>query len=160
MLETRCFAIEYRADESRESPGLLTGTLLTYGERASDRAEVFLDGALSWPEQGIVITEQHNRQAPILRALPVVEGRAVMISQAFPNTQRGRDAATNVRDGLFTGLSIEFRAQAETYVGNERRISKAQLFAASLVDSPSYAGSTVDVRERRTATPCRWRPYW
>ena len=153
--------IEFRADGSRQSPGQLVGTLLTYGERASDRPEVFLDGALSWPENGIVINEQHNRAAPILRAVPVVEGRAVKIKQKFPNTQRGRDAATNVRIGLFTGLSIEFRAQAETYVGTERRISKAKLFAASLVDSPSYKGSQVDVRERSTGSrSMRWKPYW
>ena len=160
MLEIRC-SIEFREDDSRLSPGLLVGTLLNYGERASDRPEVFLDGALTWAKNGIVITEQHNRQAPILRAVPVLEGRAVKISQKFPNTTRGRDAAENVRNGLFTGLSIEFRAQAETYVGSERRISRAQLFAASLVDSPSYSGSQVDVRERSTGPSSMiWRPYW
>ena len=162
MLEIRSCSIEYRADESRESPGLLIGTLLKYGELASDRAEVFLDGALSWPSNGIVINEQHNRQAPIVRAVPFVEDGAVKISQKFPNTQRGRDSAENVRNGLFTGLSIEFLAQDESYVGTERRISKAKLFAASLVDSPSYVGSQVDVRERATTTTMSmiWRPYW
>ena len=160
MLEIRC-AIEYREDESRESPGLLVGQLIRYGEKASDRNEVFLDGALSWPEDGIVINEQHNRSAPILRALPVVEGRAVMISQAFPNTQRGRDAATNVREKLFTGLSIEFRSQKETYVGTERRISLARLYGAALVSDPAYTGSKIDVRERRRIdSGMVWRPYW
>ena len=47
--ELRC-AIELRQDDSRRSPGRIVGTLLTYGQRASDRPEVFADGALSWPE--------------------------------------------------------------------------------------------------------------
>ena len=159
MREIRC-AVEYREDESRETPGLLVATLVNYGERASDRAEVFLDGALSWAEKGIVINIQHNRQSPVMRALPVLEGRAVKISQRFPNTQIGRDSAENVRNGLFTGMSIEFRSQDETYVGTERRISKARLYGASLVDEASYQGSTIDVRERRKVSGMVWRPYW
>ena len=49
--EIRC-AIEWRADESRQSPGRIVGTLMTYGERAKDRAEMFADGALHWAESG------------------------------------------------------------------------------------------------------------
>lgn len=159
MRELRC-AVQYRQDDTRESPGLLVATLLNYGERAGDREEVFLDGALSWPENGIVITIQHDRRSPVMRALPVLEGRAVKISQRFPNTQIGRDSAENVRNGLFTGMSIEFRAQEETYVGTERRISKARLFGASIVDEASYQGSTIDVRERRKSAGMAWRPWW
>ena len=49
--ELRC-TIELRADDARQSPGRIVGTLLTYGERASDRPEVFADGALRWGRQG------------------------------------------------------------------------------------------------------------
>ena len=38
MTELRC-AVELRADDSRQSPGRIVGTLLTYGQRASDRPE-------------------------------------------------------------------------------------------------------------------------
>ena len=34
MDELRC-AIEYRADESRQSPGRIVGVLLSYGEQAT-----------------------------------------------------------------------------------------------------------------------------
>ena len=42
--EIRC-KVELREDATLASPGRLTGTLLTYGERASDRPEVFDRGA-------------------------------------------------------------------------------------------------------------------
>ena len=65
------FEIRQMEDPTRESPGRLVGTLLTYEERANDRPEVFVSGALTWPETGILINEQHNRQSPILRAVPL-----------------------------------------------------------------------------------------
>ena len=59
--EIRC-SIELRADASRESPGRIVGTLLTYGERASDRPELFEQGSLQWDEKtGIVLNRQHGK---------------------------------------------------------------------------------------------------
>ena len=51
MREIRC-TIEHRADESRLSPGRLTGTLITYETRAADRPELFAAGSLYWPDDG------------------------------------------------------------------------------------------------------------
>ena len=144
MDELRC-AIEYRADESRQSPGRIVGTLITYGTRARDRAEVFAPGALHWPDGGIVLNEQHNRQAPILRFTPEVVGKEVRIDAPLPDTQRGRDAAIMVKNGTFTGLSIEFRSEAEGRSAGTRMIRRASLSAAALVDSPSHK-SSVEVR--------------
>ena len=145
MTEIRC-AIELRAtDES--GPGRLTGTLLRYGERAGDRAEVFEPGSLSWPDGGIVLRRQHDRAAPIARVVPEVRDGAVVVDVELPETRAGRDAAAEVRAGLFRGLSIEFRARRQRYVGGVRRIADALLTGAGLVDSPSYRGSAVEVRE-------------
>ena len=141
--------IRYLADDTRQSPGRLTGTLITYGEVARDRAERFMRGALAWAEAGIVINEQHNRSAPIVRAVPFLDGDALKIDAALPNTQRGRDAAVNVKDGLLTGLSVEFekRGLVAAMVGGVREIRSATLAAAGLVDMASYAGSAVEIRE-------------
>lgn len=144
MDEIRC-SIEFRADETRQSPGRIVGTLITYGKRALDRPEVFAPGALQWPADGIILNEQHNRQAPILRFTPELAGDELRIDAALPDTQRGRDAATMVRNGTMTGLSIEFRSKSEGRQGGVREIRKASLAAAALVDSPSHA-STVEVR--------------
>ena len=74
-METLFAALEYRADETRESPGMLAGVLMAYGTRANDRPELFEDGAFHWRETGIIIREQHNRAAPIVRA-HALHGRA------------------------------------------------------------------------------------
>ena len=147
MDEIRC-AIEVREDDTRRSPGRIVGTLMDYETRAGDRPERFLAGSLRWPEGGVILNEQHNRQAPIMRFTPQqAEGR-VLIDAPLPDTQRGRDVATMIRDGTFTGLSVEFRAGRERNRAGVREIERAQLAAAAIVDSPSYPASRVEVRER------------
>ena len=140
--------IRYTADESRESPGRLTGTLLTYEVRAGDRPEIFRRGSLRWPPEGILVREMHQRNRPIVRAIPYLDGDAVKLDTPLPSTQLGRDSATNIRAGVYTGLSVEFHAEAEGKRAGLREITKALLGGAGLVDSPSYGGSTVEVRRR------------
>ena len=147
MDEIRC-AVELRADETRQSPGRLSGTLLTYGERATDRAEMFEAGALRWPDNGVVLRRQHQRGAPIMRVVPEVRGNQVVLDVPLPDTAAGRDAAAEIRAGLFSGLSVEFRATAQKYTAGVRRITGALLSGAGLVDEPSYPGSTAEVRQR------------
>ena len=140
--------IRFEEDETKQSPGRLSGTLLTYGQRAGDRPEVFAAGALTWPEKGIVINRQHDRRSPIVRAVPFVQGNAVKIDVQLPNTRAGQDAATEVREGLLTGLSVEFNSKAERRRGPLREIREALTSRAGLVDSPSYTESKVAVRAR------------
>ena len=142
--EIRC-RIELRADADL-SPGRLSGTLLTYGERAGDRPEVFEAGSLSWPEDGIILRRQHQRGQPIMRVVPEVRNGAVVVDVPLPDTAAGRDAAREIRDGLFQGLSVEFRARRQRYIAGIRRIVDAVLTGAGLVDEPSYHGSRVEVR--------------
>ena len=146
MTEIRC-PVEYRAADY--SPGRLFGTLLTYGERAHDRPEVFDAGSLRWPEGGIVLRRQHARAAPIMRLIPEVRDGRVVVDAELPDTAAGRDAAAEVRAGLFKGLSVEFRAARSRYTSGVRHVVDAILTGAGLVDSPSYAGSRVEVRDRR-----------
>ena len=153
--ELRC-AIELRADDSRQSPGRIVGTLIEYGRRASDRAEVFADGALRWDEGGVILNEQHNRQAPIMRFVPVVDGAEVRIDSPLPDTQRGRDAAAMVRNRTFRGLSIEFRALEEGRRAGVREVRQARLLGAALVDDGSHKGA-LEVRQRERG---RRRRVW
>ena len=147
MRELRC-AIECRADETRQSPGRIVGTLLTYEQRASDRPEVFADGSLRWEDGGVILNEQHARSQPIMRFVPTVEGREVRIDAPLPDTQRGRDAATMIRNGTMRGLSIEFNALEEGRRAGVREVRAARLVGAALVDDASYKGR-LEVRERR-----------
>ena len=147
--EIRC-KVELREDATLASPGHLTGVLLTYGEQASDRRELFERGSIDLDaitaNGGIVINRQHTRGAPIMRVIPELRGDELVIDQALPDTQAGRDAAVEIRDGLMRGLSVEFKALRASVVSGVRRISKAALVAGGLVDDPSYSGSTVEVR--------------
>ena len=138
--------VRFVADETRQSPGRLTGTLLTYGERARDRAEVWLPGSASWPDNGFVINQQHNRQSPIVRAIPFVDGNEIKIDAKLPNNTAGRDAAENVREGILTGLSVEFRQPVARMVQGVREIRQAFIEAAGLVDLASFPGSGVEIR--------------
>ena len=148
-LENLLIECRYVADETRESPGRLVGTLLTYGELSRDRPERFMPDSLAWETGGIVLNEQHVRSQAIMRLHPIIDGDTLRIDEPLPNTQRGRDAATNIRDGLYTGLSVEFqkRGVVASYVGGVREIRSATLVGAGLVDMASYSGSTVEIRE-------------
>ena len=140
--------VRFQEDETRESPGRLVGVLMNYSERASDRAEMFDPGALYFPPTGIVVNEQHERKSPILRTMPTIDGKAVVLDAPFPNTTRGRDAATMMREGVLTGLSVEFYPEKETRRNGLRVIQRAFVPRAGLVDDPSYLGSKAEVREQ------------
>ena len=144
--EIRC-SIECREDETRRGPGRLVGRILTYGERATDRPELFERGALSWPADGVVLNRQHARHAPIMRVLPTLVGDELRIDQIIPDTSAGRDAALEIRSGLMRGLSVSFQAARQAFVGGVRRISQASMTAVGLVDDPSY-DAPVEVRAR------------
>ena len=152
--EIRC-SVECRHDETRAGPGRLVGRILTYGERALDRAELFEAGALSWPADGVVLNRQHARGAPIMRVIPELRAGELVIDQALPDTSAGRDAATEIRSGLMRGLSVSFSANRQAFVGGVRRIQSAAMTAIGLVDSPSY-DAPVEVRQRREGRRRVW----
>lgn len=160
MTELRC-RIEYRADDSRVTPGRLRGILMPYGEQSTDRPEVFEAGALEWPADGIMLREQHNRAAPILRFQPIERDGAVLIDVPLPNTTRGRDTAAGVQAGVYGGLSVEFHAIRERFDGAVRRIQRALLTGAGLVDDPSYPGAVAEVRASLVVPAFDWvRAGW
>ena len=138
--------IRYSQDESRQTPGRVTGTLIVFEKRAGDRPELFERDSIHWPELGIVVNEMHQRNAPVLRVIPFLDGDELRIDGVLPDTQRGRDAATNIRENVYTGLSLEFRAERERRRGGIRSIQRAFVPRAALVDSPSYTDSLVEVR--------------
>ena len=149
-------AVEFRADESHRGPGRLVGTLMSYGQPAGDRRERFAPGSLEWPADGVVLRRQHVPGAPIMRVVPEIRGSEVVIDAELPDTQAGRDAASEVRDGLMTGLSVEFRSKRQRYTGGTREIVSAMLTGAGLVVKPSYGGARVEVRGRVDG----WGPMW
>ena len=159
--EIRC-KVELREDDTRQSPGRMVGTLLTYGEKASDRPELFERGSIDLDaikaSGGIVLNRQHTHSAPIMRVIPELRGDAVVIDAELPESSAGRDAAVEIRSGLMRGLSVEFKARRARMVSGVRRISAATLVGGGLVHDPSYSGSTVEVRDK--GRPETWLRPW
>ena len=154
LMEHLLIPIEYRADDSNDSPGLLSGVLMTYGTRGRRRAEMFEQDAFHWSAEGIVIRELHPKPdgpvtPPILRTVPFLEGRELKISTSLPNTTRGRDVAESMKGPLplYGGLSVEFAAEKQANRNGVRVISRAYLDGAALVLRGEYADSIVEVRE-------------
>ena len=147
-----------RATRDRGKPARLVGVLMPYGERAKDRAEVFEPGSLTWDQGGVVLRRQHSRQHPILKFTPLIERDGVLtVDAAIPSTAAGADCEAEIRAGLLTGLSVEFSSIRERVVGGLRRISKAHLSGAGLVDFASYSQATVEARAKSEAAAIRDR---
>ena len=144
-------AIQYAEDTTRESPGHIRGVLVTYGEQAKDRPDVYEAGSLGWPERGVALNEMHDRKQLIKRFTPYLDGAELRVDFPLPPTQRGRDAATMVRDSTYTGLSMEVARDSivATYRAGIRHITRGTLVAAALVDEAAFLGSVVDVHAKR-----------
>ena len=144
-------AIQYAEDTTRESAGRLRGVLVTYGEKAKDRPDVYDADSLRWPDGGVVLNEMHDRKQAIKRFSPYLDGDELRVDFPLPPTQRGRDAAYMVRDGTYTGLSMEVARDSivATYRAGVRYISRGTLMAAALVDESAFLGSVVSVHAKR-----------
>ena len=145
MDEIRC---SIKIEDRAEGKPRLIGTLMSYGEKARDRAEVFERGSLSWDAGGIILNRQHERKNPILKFTPSESEGRVLIDVELPSTSAGLDALAEIRSGLFGSLSIEFKAIKESFVGGCRRISAALLTGAALCDAGAYSSAVVEAREK------------
>ena len=67
VMDTLLCEVRFAVDETRQSPGRLVGTLVNYEERANDRPEILARGSLHWPQEGLVINDQHDRKRAIVR---------------------------------------------------------------------------------------------
>ena len=88
----------------------------------------------------------HSRGAPIVKAVPYLDGGGVRIDAALPNSTAGRDCAEELKGGILQGLSVEFTSVKETRRQGMRIIQKAILGGAGLVDTPAYGGARAELR--------------
>ena len=151
--------LRFAEDDTRQSPGILSGVLMPYGVKAQDRAEMFELGALTWPDDGILVRRMHDRSSPLVKVIPYLDGTDLRIDSPLLNSTAGRDAAVEMRSGVLTGLSVEFTATKETRRGGLRVIQAAILGGAGLVDYPSYQGAKAELRAK-TDTQQRIARLW
>ena len=157
-MKTDAFTIpvECREDETRAGPGRIVGTILETGRVAADRQEVFTPGAPIFPSTGIELLRGHRGEA-ILTFDPIVDGSEIRVDAQLPDTQLGRQVATEVRSGARSALSVEFVSLDEARVQGVRELRSALIQAAALVPLGSYDQARAEVRHRAGR---RFRRSW
>lgn len=158
----RQFAVEVRAkDDTGRS---FTGIGVPYGEEIDlwGIRERFEPGSVGLNPDGVpsLVLWQHRHDEPIGR---ITAGRdtdaGFEIEGALSDTERGREVATLLRDGVISRLSIGFRPEeyrieadddgdAETVVHTRVRAHEF-----SLVSFPAYTTATVTKVRHRTDRP-------
>lgn len=143
----------FRADVTIDDTGrTITGIAVPYDSptQIAERGQVFterfapgaFDASIAKRGDRIPILLMHDD-----RALPV--GRptgfrstpdGLQMDARISDTTDGNDALTLVRDGVLSGLSVGFSVPdgGETWSGNERTITRAQLHEVSIVNFPAY----------------------
>ena len=147
--EIRSASIELRAAE--DSPGRIVGTLIEMGRVAGDRREVFAVGSIRWPSDGVRLLAEH-RGREVMTFQPALDGAALRVDVALPDSALGREVAAEVRSGRKGALSIEFYATQEAQVQGVREVRSALMDAAAVVAAGAYDQARVEVRQ--------WRARW
>ena len=159
MSESERFEIPIECREASSydgGPGRLTGTILEVGRIASDRREVFTPGAAIFPSTGVTLYRGH-RGEPIMDFQPVLSGNEIKIDAALPDTDLGRQVATEVRNGERSALSVEFTSLEEARVQGVRELRSALVRGAALVREGSYTQARAEVRERARRRRRSWQ---
>ena len=140
--------LEFREDDSRTSPGRISGVVLPLGRVAGDRREVFTPGSVTWPADGVRLLAEH-RGREVMRFFPVEQAGEIRIDAALPDTQLGREVAVEIRSGHKRGLSVEFHALTDAVVQGVREIRAALVQAAAVVHAGAYDQALAEVRARQ-----------
>ena len=142
------------ADEECRAEGRsISGTILTYGERAVSRRERFAPGSIELADV-VHLDYEHDRSRVIAwtggGGLELTDGEDALRMRAdVPPHRFGDHVMNEVREGTRTGLSVEFRAIRTRTENGIRVIEKALLRGVALLRHPDYAASRVEARSRR-----------
>ena len=150
LVPVECRSADY------DGPGRIVVTILETGRVASDRREVFAPGAAIFPSTGVELFRGHRGES-IMHFQPVVSGNEIKIDAPLPDSELGRQVATEVRSGARAALSIEFVPLEEARVMGVRELRSALIRGAALVPRGSYGQATAEVRERSGR---RYRRSW
>ena len=166
--------IEHRSVELRaESEGVLSGVLIPYGVPSTiggKFTEIWTAGAVGSISE-IRANVMHARGRALAVHKPggglAFENTATELRARIelPATTEGRDVGILVARGVLSGLSAEFRATRDAWVGTQRTILAAQLTGVGIVDTPAHETALVEIEaryaasEHREAAPLRRRVW-
>ena len=144
--------LEYRFTPVSLDGRVLSGVVMRYGEIATGapRPERFDPGAFRFPDDGVILNVQHDRNRPLARTPDTLILKdtvaALELRAELPETREGTDTLELVRSRVLTGLSVEFRAVKEHFEAGVRVITEALLSGVAVVDRSAYSGSVVEAR--------------
>lgn len=140
------FDIELRESERPGYEPSLHGTIITEGRAASDGLvrEVFTNGSVEWPRDGIAILTEHRGR---------IETRAHPVRHRDGRITFQTRATDEIRQAVASGkryMSVEFRSISErTTASGVREILRALVDAAALTAAPVYDTTAAELRSRR-----------
>ena len=140
--------------EQRGTVGRIVGTIIEEGRVASDRREVFTNGSVKFPSEGVQLLRGHGGDE-VMTFIPKHEGAEIRIDAPLPDTSLGRSVAAEVRSGARSSMSVEFHSLDEGMVSNVREVRSALVEAVALVEAGSYSQARAEVRARKRRH--RWR---
>ena len=114
---------------------------------------VFADGALSWPDGGIVLNLQHDRTKHLARFAPTAQGARLLVDVRLPDTVAARDAVTlHSRQAYSPAYQPRLRRMKRTQAGGLRRVTKGRGLVGSCPCGRAelrFKSSTVSVHARQ-----------
>ena len=147
MIEHRAVEIEPRGYADK-----VEGVVIRYGDVAhvGNLQERFTPGAFgkSIESSAIRVNWQHSRDRPIAVPSFIDSPTELRAEFALPDTSDGRDARELLRQGVLTGLSVEFTPVEERFEDGVRVIERANIHGLGLVDYPAYRESLATLANR------------
>ena len=141
-----------RKCELRAEGRRLVGTVLHFADVSPTHRERFLPGAFTFA-RSVPLNLEHDALKAIAwqpdGGLSLRQDRdALTMVAELPPIPAADRALAMVRDGMASGLSVEFRSEAERREAGLRVVEKALLTGIGLVRRPSYTASQVEARAR------------
>ena len=150
--------IEHRQGiELRADGRTLVGAAVRYGDVSPSHRERFEPGSLTVsPDLAPCLGHRTGRVLAYGQDVTVEDrADALIVSAHLPRTATADLALAGVQSGRYRGWSVEFQARRETRDAEGIRVVQAaDLPGLALVDHPSYPGSGVEARARRS-----WSSY-
>ena len=159
--------LEFReAPEGDESPGIIEGPVVIYGDRAKfgDWTETFAAGAFGDTRRlDVTANMQHQRAAPIARTggrggLVLTDSPEMLrATLTLPPTTLGRDVAVLARRRVLRGYSMEFYPEKylEDADAKTVQVLRARMPRIGVVDTPAYPRSRIKARAEDSASESR-----
>ena len=133
---------------------IITGVVMPWETRTEIGAfsEAFLHDSLRWKDP-IKLNLLHQQRLPIASTgdgtLLLSKTDSGLLLHAEPADSEIREGVLSLlKTGVLTGLSVEFRAIKDHFVGRERTVELARLTGIGLVDKPAYEDAAVQIEER------------